>query len=102
MSKPTDSSIVYSIPDFAAASSGISKILKKIFLINYFFLNGNGEWRSRRRCQGPVVSQSVLLAVGELSRGMVSGTSQDAGLAVPAIRKSIGVDPGEYERHAIS
>ena len=33
--------------------------------------------------------------VGELSGGTISGTSQDGVLAVPAIRTSIGVDPGE-------
>jgi hypothetical protein len=37
-----------------------------------------------------------------LSGGTISVGRQDGGLAVPAIRTSIGVDPGEYERHPIS
>ena len=50
----------------------------------------------------PGCAQSVLLAIGELSGGTISVTRQDAGLAEPATRTSIGVDPGEYERHPIS
>ena len=45
--------------------------------------------------------KSVLHAAGELSGGTISVGGQDMGLAVPAIRASIGVDPGENERHAI-
>jgi hypothetical protein len=37
-----------------------------------------------------------------LSGGTISANSQGAVLAVPAIRPSIGVDPGEYHRAPVS
>ena len=51
---------------------------------------------------GRLLRPNRAFAVGELSGGTISGTSHDTDLAVPAIRTSIGVDPGDYEHHAIS
>jgi hypothetical protein len=44
----------------------------------------------------------LLLAVRELSGGTISANSRGEVLAVPAIRASIGVDPGEYHHAPVS
>ena len=49
---------------------------------------------------GRLLRPNRAFAVGELSGGTISANSQGAVLAVPAIRASIGVDPGEYQQPA--